>query len=103
MAAGTRNGDATSSRHGRRRLRSIWAARQHNVQPTNAKLIDRAERIIVTVTGLPRTAATRLLEDSGGSVRTAIVMGKLKVSREEAERRLAACGGRVRQTLGGGA
>lgn len=85
------------------RLGFVYSNLMVNVQPTNAKLIDRAERIIVSVTGLPRTAAARLLEDSGGSVRTAIVMGKLKVSREEAERRLAACGGRVRQTLGSGA
>jgi N-acetylmuramic acid 6-phosphate (MurNAc-6-P) etherase len=35
------------------------------------------------------------------SVRTAIVMGKGGIAREEAERLLAASGGRVRQALAG--
>jgi len=70
-----------------------------NVQPTNAKLVDRAERIIMAVTKLRRAGAAQLFEDSGRSVRTAIVMSKLGVLREEAEQRLAACGGRVREAL----
>jgi N-acetylmuramic acid 6-phosphate (MurNAc-6-P) etherase len=41
-----------------------------------------------------------LLSASGNRVRTAIVMGKAGVSREEAERRLAAAGGRVARALG---
>jgi N-acetylmuramic acid 6-phosphate etherase len=81
------------------RLGCVYSNLMVNVQPTNTKLVDRAERIIISVTGLPRAAAARLLEDAGRSVRTAIVMGKLGVPRDEAERRLAACGGRVREAL----
>jgi N-acetylmuramic acid 6-phosphate etherase len=81
------------------RLGCVYSNLMVNVQPTNAKLVDRAERIIMAVTELPRAEAARLLEDSGRSVRTAIVMSKLGVLREEAEQRLAACGGRVREAL----
>lgn len=81
------------------RLGCVYSNLMVNVQPTNAKLVDRAERIIMAVTNLPRTAAAQLLEEAGGSVRTAIVMGKLGILRVEAERRLAVCGGRVREAL----
>ncbi len=81
------------------RLGYVYSNLMVNVQPSNAKLVDRAERIVMAVTGLSREAASKLLEASGRSVRTSIVMGQLGVSREEAERRLAACGGRVREAL----
>jgi N-acetylmuramic acid 6-phosphate etherase len=58
-----------------------------NVQPTNAKLIDRAQRIIMAATGIDQPAAAALLEKSG-SVKTAIVMQKLNVDRPTAEARL---------------
>jgi N-acetylmuramic acid 6-phosphate etherase len=64
-----------------------------NVRPTNAKLVDRAHRIIAAATGCDMAAAARLLEDAGESVKTAIVMGKLAVGRVDAEERLAAAGG----------
>jgi len=64
-----------------------------NVRPTNAKLVDRAERIIAAATGCnPLTAAT-LLEASGNDVKTAIAMQKLSLGRAEAQARLAAAGG----------
>ncbi len=81
------------------RLGCVYSNLMVNVQPTNAKLVDRAERIIMAVTHQPRAEAARLLEASGRSVRTAIVMGKLGIPFAEAERRLAACGGRVRDAL----
>jgi N-acetylmuramic acid 6-phosphate etherase len=71
-----------------------------NVQPKNEKLVDRARRIIVKAAGVKPERAMDLLNESGMRVRTAIVMGKAGVSRDEAERRLAASGGRVRQALG---
>jgi N-acetylmuramic acid 6-phosphate etherase len=62
-----------------------------NVQPTNAKLIDRAQRIIMAATGLEgpeaQPTAAKLLEESG-SVKTAIVMQKLNVDRPTAEAKL---------------
>lgn len=84
------------------RLGYVYSNLMVNVQPTNEKLVDRAQRIIMTVTGAGREAAATLLADAGMNVRTAIVMGSLNVSREQAEQRLAAHGGRIREALSGG-
>ena len=83
------------------RLGYVYGNLMVNLQPTNAKLVDRAERVIVAAAGVEREAAARLLRESGMVVRTAIVMGKLGVGREEAERRLEAAKGRVREAIGG--
>jgi N-acetylmuramic acid 6-phosphate etherase len=61
-----------------------------NVRPTNAKLVDRAHRIIMAATGCDLAIATALLTASGESVKTAIVMQKLSLDRTQAEARLAA-------------
>ncbi|MEO8660976.1 MAG: N-acetylmuramic acid 6-phosphate etherase [Bryobacteraceae bacterium] len=71
-----------------------------NVQPRNEKLVNRATRIVASATGLPESDAGRLFDESGKDVRTAIVMARLDVSRDEAERRLSAAGGRLRAALG---
>jgi len=65
----------------------------------NRKLVDRGERMIMTVTGLDRPAAGELLKESGGHVKTALVMYSRKVSREEAERLLAQHRGHVGKIL----
>jgi N-acetylmuramic acid 6-phosphate etherase len=62
--------------------------------------VDRARRIIAKAAGVSSEHARELLAESGGSVRTAIVMGRAGIARQEAERRLAAARGRVRQALG---
>ncbi len=70
-----------------------------NVRPTNAKLVDRAHRIIAAAVDCDMATATQLLADSGDSVKTAIVMGKLALSREAAEERLAAAKGVLAKAL----
>jgi N-acetylmuramic acid 6-phosphate etherase len=65
------------------------------VQPTNAKLKDRARRIVAAAAGVGQEEAARWLEAGGDSVRTAIVMARLGVDRDKAERRLNAAGGRI--------
>jgi N-acetylmuramic acid 6-phosphate etherase len=60
-----------------------------NVQPTNAKLIDRAQRIIIAATGLEAQPTAAKLLEAAGSVKTAIVMQKLSVDRPTAEAKLA--------------
>src|SRR3984957_14661481 len=67
-----------------------------NVQPTNKKLEDRARRIIAQAAAVTEDRAAELLEESGRSVRTAIVMEKKKVSRGEAEELLRLAGGKLR-------
>jgi N-acetylmuramic acid 6-phosphate etherase len=67
-----------------------------NVKPTNAKLVDRAQRIIMSATGCDQPTAARLLEAADRSVKTAIVMQKLSLDRAGAESRLAAAHGVLR-------
>ena len=69
-----------------------------NVQPTNAKLMDRARRIIAAATGCSAGRAAELLA-AAGSVKTAIVMQQLNLSREAAEQKLAAHAGILRSAL----
>lgn len=69
-----------------------------NVQTTNAKLVDRAQRIIGAATGVDQPTAAKLLSEAG-SVKTAIVMQKLGLSRADAEAKLAAANGRLAAAL----
>jgi N-acetylmuramic acid 6-phosphate etherase len=73
-----------------------------NVQPTNTKLIDRAQRIIIAATGLQgpeaQPTAAKLLEEAG-SVKIAIVMQKLSVDRPTAEAKLATHNGNLSALL----
>jgi N-acetylmuramic acid 6-phosphate etherase len=70
-----------------------------NVQPTNEKLKDRAIRIIAAATGVDEDQAAALLTQAG-TVRVAILMKKLSISREQAIGRLDAAQGRLRVVLG---
>jgi N-acetylmuramic acid 6-phosphate etherase len=81
------------------RLGYVYGNLMVNVQPTNKKLEDRARRIIEQAAEVSEERAAELLEQSGRSVRTAIVMEKKKVSREEAEVRLRNAGGKIREAL----
>ncbi|HEV2645340.1 MAG TPA: N-acetylmuramic acid 6-phosphate etherase [Acidobacteriaceae bacterium] len=84
------------------RTGAVYGNLMVNVKPTNDKLIDRAQRIIMAVadegTPMDRAAATRLLIEAG-SVKTAIAMHKLSLSRALAEQRLAAAGGNLSKAL----
>jgi N-acetylmuramic acid 6-phosphate etherase len=82
------------------RLGYVYGNLMVNVQPKNEKLVDRARRIVAQAAAVSPERARELLAESGMSVRTAIVMGRAGIGRDEAERRLAACRGRVRQALG---
>jgi N-acetylmuramic acid 6-phosphate etherase len=70
-----------------------------NVQPTNKKLEDRARRIIARAAEVTEDRAAELLEESGRSVRTAILMEKKKVSRGEAEELLRLAHGKIGEAL----
>ena len=81
------------------RLGFVYGNLMVNVQPKNRKLVDRARRIIVQAAGVSYDQAGELLAQSGLCVRTAIVMAKAGIGREEAERRLAAAGGRISKAV----
>jgi N-acetylmuramic acid 6-phosphate etherase len=81
------------------KLGHVYGNLMVNVQPTNAKLAARAARILQQATGVELDRAEELLAAAGNSVRTAIVMEKRKVPREEAERLLLRSYGRIREAL----
>jgi N-acetylmuramic acid 6-phosphate etherase len=81
------------------RLGYVYGNLMVNVQPTNAKLEDRARRIIEQAAEVSAQRAAELLEASGRSVRTAIVMEKKRVSRERAEELLRDARGKLREAL----
>ena len=81
------------------RLGHVYGNLMVNVQPSNGKLAERARRIIEKATGVPHARAAELLDAAGQSVRTAIVMEKKRISRAQAEQRLAQAGGRIREAL----
>jgi N-acetylmuramic acid 6-phosphate etherase len=81
------------------RLGYVYGNLMVNVQPTNRKLENRARRIIQSAAGVSSQRAAELLEESGRSVRVAIVMEKRGVDRQEAERLLAAARGRIAEAL----
>ena len=70
-----------------------------DLRATNAKLEDRSERILMEVCDVDRAHARTLLEQSGGTVKTAIVMHGLGVARADAERALDEAGGIIRRVL----
>ncbi|HTW45419.1 MAG TPA: N-acetylmuramic acid 6-phosphate etherase [Acidobacteriaceae bacterium] len=80
------------------RLGYVYGNLMVNVQPTNVKLRDRAARIVAAITGLKYDDAAILLRFAG-SVKTAIVMSKLGIDRDAAEKRLAVARGRLRDAL----
>jgi len=70
-----------------------------DLRTLNAKLSDRAERIVMTVTGVSRNEAKKLLESAFGSAKIAIIMHKLRIDYAEAKKRLDANGGLIRKVL----
>jgi N-acetylmuramic acid 6-phosphate etherase len=81
------------------RLGYVYGNLMVNVQPTNEKLTDRARRIIAAITGVSYDEASALLQ-AASSVRVAVVMQKLGLSRSDAEARLDRAKGRLRVALG---
>lgn len=63
------------------------------------KLVDRATRVVRSVTGLDRSGAAALLKSAKGRAKTAIVMHECGLSRIDAERLLKKHGGRVAAAL----
>ena len=71
-----------------------------DVRAWNEKLVDRSQRILMETTGLDRDGSRTVLRDAGGSVKTAIVMARRGVGRDEAERLLETHAGRLRPIVG---
>lgn len=85
------------------RLGKVYENLMVDLRASNAKLRDRAARIVAELCVMPREEAIGLLASAGGSVKAAVVMRRAGVSREEAERRLMEAGGSLRTALEGAA
>jgi len=77
----------------------VWGNLMVDLQVTCQKLQDRARRILQVTLDLDGPRALELLERSGGSVKTAIVMHTRRVERTDAERLLAEAGGMVSEAM----
>jgi N-acetylmuramic acid 6-phosphate etherase len=82
------------------RLGKIYGNLMVDLRAWNDKLIDRSQRIVMETTGLDRGAARRVIEAAEGSVKTAIVMARRRVAKDEAEQLLAEHAGRLRPIVG---
>jgi N-acetylmuramic acid 6-phosphate etherase len=67
-----------------------------DLQPTNAKLVDRAQRIVAAAAGVDLPTAATALEAAAGDAKVATVMLAAGVDAPAAIQRLAAAGGLVR-------
>ena len=71
-----------------------------DLRATNAKLRDRAVRIICSQTDLSRDEAIAILARADNRVKTALVMAKLNISAAQADAALAAEAGQLHRLLG---
>ncbi len=81
------------------RLGKVYGNRMVDVAVTNAKLEDRALRILTDLTGIPRAAAAARLEAAGGSVKLALLMEASGLEAAAARAALAQHGPGLRHTL----
>jgi N-acetylmuramic acid 6-phosphate etherase len=82
------------------RLGKTYSNLMVDVQPTNVKLRQRAQRIVAEATGLDLQHATDILSACNGEVKTAIVATLAGIPPEQARIRLSATGGFVRKAIG---
>ena len=80
------------------RLGTVYSNLMVNVQPSNEKLADRAERIVVELTGLPRERARALFRQAE-SIKAAILMHAHGLSREKSEALLRDAHGHLRHAM----
>jgi len=81
------------------KLGKVYENMMVDLQLTNRKLVERAKRIVALATGVTYERAAEILEESGGHVKTAIVMAAAGISPGEARKRIAENGGTVRGAI----
>ncbi|MEJ2384796.1 MAG: N-acetylmuramic acid 6-phosphate etherase [Xanthomonadales bacterium] len=82
------------------RLGKTYGNLMVDVQATNEKLVERALRIVQTVTDCDRAEARQALAACDGKVKPAIVMLRLGIDADAADDRLRRAGGQLRAALG---
>ncbi len=83
------------------RLGKIYENMMIDLQMTNKKLVERAKRIVMTITGVSYDEAERQLNAANGHVKSALVMIKAGVTFDEASKRLNRSNGFVRAAIEG--
>lgn len=83
------------------RLGKVYENMMIDLQMTNQKLRERAKRIVMTITGVTYDQAEGVLQEADWHVKTALVMIKAGVSKEEAGIRLGQADGFVRAAIDG--
>jgi N-acetylmuramic acid 6-phosphate etherase len=82
------------------KLGKIYENMMVDLQLTNAKLVERAKRILMIITNAEYETAAEYLEISGGHVKTAVVMIANKMTKDEAKACLEEANGFVRLAIG---
>ena len=82
------------------RLGKVFTNLMVDMVPANKKLVARARRMVAQATGRSMEQSEQLLDEARGSVKVAIVMALRRLSRADAEVRLAEAGGHVRAAVG---
>ena len=77
----------------------VFGNRMVDLQATSEKLKERSKRVIMEICGLNYEEAEKLIRDSGGSVKTAIVMLKTGLDKRAAKARLRASEGFVHKAI----
>jgi N-acetylmuramic acid 6-phosphate etherase len=83
------------------RLGKVYENMMVDLQLTNAKLRERAKRILITITGIDYEQASMALDKADGHVKTALVMLKANLTKAEAQERLRKAEGFVRSAIEG--
>ena len=81
------------------RLGKVYENMMIDLQLTNQKLTERAKRVVMAITGIKYEAAAEFLQKADGQVKTAIVMIKANITKDEALDRLQRSGGFVRSAI----
>ncbi|UCH84479.1 MAG: N-acetylmuramic acid 6-phosphate etherase [Candidatus Latescibacterota bacterium] len=82
------------------RLGKVYENLMVDLKPTSAKLVERAKGIIVMLAGVDYDEAARVFDASGRSVKVSIVMARLGLDKQEAEKRLGDADGFLARALG---
>lgn len=81
------------------RLGKVYGNLMVDMQMTNSKLVRRARGIVMQVTGVDETRADELLRQAEGKAKLAIVIHATGTAAEEAQQRLDAAHGRLRDVI----
>jgi N-acetylmuramic acid 6-phosphate etherase len=81
------------------RVGKVYGNLMVDVKPTNAKLVERAIRIVMQATGVSREQAGEILTEAGMNPKMAIVMLKRNCDARQAARYLEAAGGFIRRAI----